>query len=461
MTKKFKIIISDFHMGPGDFDAQNPLEDFDSDDEFASFIDAIITESAQSKKAVELIINGDFLEFLQVPAVDNFDPLASYPPEAYTDTGVAASLKQLDIIIKNHSKVFGALAEFLNADNPIREITILSGNHDPNLYWQAVQSRFREAVGALGRRRNRLNFVRTFINRENIYVEHGNQRTESMNRFPNFEVPIDADDASQIYLPPGSKFVINYFNFAEREAWWIDSVKPFTSLIWFTLKWDFDLAADLLLGFLLHSPGLLLGSFSASAATPNPSLPLVAQLEDDAQRADIARRYVDDDDFRRRFHRQIYNLLNPADTLKNARAFTALGNAVEMAQSDQESMRSVLSEAAEEIIATGKAKAVFFGHTHHPAFEKFGDAGYYINTGAWLWSENFDNATKEKWFALFKNPEQFEKTKRLPFARVDYDKNDMPIPQLLDYSGQGFPPPPPQTFFSRLWDWILKLFGAK
>ncbi len=448
-------------MGPGDLDAPNPLEDFDSDDEFVTFIDAIIAESNRDNKNVELIINGDFLEFLQVPAVDDFDPLATYPPSAYTDTGVVASLKQLNIIIENHAKVFGALAEFLHADAPIREITILSGNHDPNLYWQAVQSRFREAIGALGRRRKYLNFVRTFINRENIYVEHGNQRTEKMNRFPNFEVPLDADDASQIYLPPGAKFVINYFNFAEREAWWIDSAKPFTSLIWFTLQWDFNLAVDLLLGFLVHSPGLLMGSFSASAATPPPSSPLITQLEDDSQRVNIAQRYTEDDDFRHDFHRQIYNLLHPTRALKTAQTIAALGNAIEMAQTDQEEMRSVLSEAAEEIIGTGKAKAVFFGHTHHPAFEKIGDDGYYINTGAWLWEEDLSNATKDKWFALFNNPEQFQKTKRLPFARVDYDKQGNPTPQLLDYSGQGFPPPQTKNFLSRLWDWILKLFGAK
>lgn len=461
MTKKFKIIISDFHMGPGDFTAQNPLEDFNSDAEFVTFIDAVIAESTQARKDAELIINGDFLEFLQVPAVDNFDPLASYPPSAYTDTGVTASLKQLNIIIQNHPKVFGALADFLNATAPIREITILSGNHDPNLYWQAVQTRFREAVGALGRRRNRLNFVRTFINRENIYVEHGNQRTEKMNRFPNFEVPIDADDASQIYLPPGSNFVINYFNVAEREAWWIDSVKPFTSLIWFTLQWDFDLAIDLLLGFLAHSPGLLLGSFSADSTTPNSDMPMVAQLEDDSQRADIAKHYAEDDDFRHGFHRQIYNVLHPTRTLKNAKAFTALGNAIAMAQSEQKSMRTVLSDAAQEIITQGKAKAVFFGHTHHPVIKKFGADGYYVNTGAWLWSEDFDNAAKDQWFALFNHPEQFQKTKRLPFARVDYDKNGNPTPQLLDYSGRGFPPPPPKNIFAHLWDWILKLFGAK
>jgi hypothetical protein len=81
---KLKIVLSDFHLGAGPPDtSQNPLEDFVADEDFALFLETIRAESDRDHKEVELIINGDFFEFLQVPAVHEFDPHRTYPPEAY------------------------------------------------------------------------------------------------------------------------------------------------------------------------------------------------------------------------------------------------------------------------------------------------------------------------------------------------------------------------------------------
>ncbi len=463
MAQKFKVIISDLHIGPGDTTATNPLEDFTADAAFARLLADVISESTQTDNAAELIINGDFLEFLQVPAVDNFDPQATYSPAAYRDTSAVASVKRLRIIIANHPQIFTALADFLHPDPPVRRVTILNGNHDVNLYWTDVQNMLRDAIGAKGHRRECLQFATTFINRENIWVEHGNQYTEKVNRFPDFDHPIDPGNPNRLYLPPGSEFVISYFNLAEKEAWWLDNIKPFTSLIWFTLQWDFDLAADLLLGFLVHSPGLLAGSFAVGdddSAAPN----LISDLEDDARRAQLAKKYATDPAFRRDLHRQLVSLLRPAGIPQSPQAFTATpigDNPLVMAQAEQEAIRSVLSAAAKTIIGQGKAKAVFFGHTHHHTFEKIGDDGYYINTGAWLWSEDMSDANRSTWMALFNHPEQFTGSRRLPVARVDYDDDGNPVPQLLDYSGQRFSPPPRQhSFWERLQHWLFRLFGT-
>jgi len=464
MAEKFKIIISDLHIGPGDTAAANPLEDFTADDDFARLLADITAECEQRGSDAELIINGDFLEFLQIPAVDTFDPNATYSPAVYRDTTPAASVKQLKIAINSHPKIFAALADFLQPDPPVRRLTILNGNHDANFYWADVQNTLREAIGAKGHRRECLQFATTFINREGIWVEHGNQRTEKVNRFPDFDHPTDPSDSRRIYLPPGSEFVISYFNYAEKEAWWLDNIKPFTSLIWFALQWNFDLAADLLLGFLVHSPGLLAGSFSVAdgnTGTPN----LISDLEDDARRAELAERYAADAAVRRDVHRQIAALLGTAGVPQPPQAFGAArinDNPLMMAQAEQEAMRSVLSVAAQQIIEQKKAKAVFFGHTHHAAFEKIGDDGYYINTGAWLWNEEMNDATRETWFELFNHPEKFTASRRLPYARVDYDTDGNPVPQLLDYSGQGFPPPSEhRSFWQRLYDWFLRFFGAE
>ncbi|MEJ2557232.1 MAG: hypothetical protein P8186_13570 [Anaerolineae bacterium] len=90
MSGKLKIVVSDFHLGAGPLDiSENPLEDFIADEAFAHFLEALRAESNRDNKEVELIINGDFFEFLQVPVVDEFDPQRTYPPEAYYDSSQA------------------------------------------------------------------------------------------------------------------------------------------------------------------------------------------------------------------------------------------------------------------------------------------------------------------------------------------------------------------------------------
>ncbi len=462
MAGKFKIVVSDLHIGPGDFAAPNPLDDFNADAEFAHLLADIAAESKQTQKEVELIINGDWFEFLQVPAVDTFDPLATYPPAAYHNSSPEATLKRLEIIIANHPQIFTALADFIYADSPVRRVTVLNGNHDANLYWPQVQTRLREAMGAKGRRASCLTFATESINREQIYVEHGNQRTEKVNRFPDFQNPIDPNRPGQLYYPPGSEFVINYFNLAEREAWWIDNVKPFTSLIWFALKWDFELAAQLLLGFLMHSPGLILGSFAVGETDEANSF--MASLENEVQRQEMARQYAANAEFRQAFHRQVYQLLRPAGVTDGAQAFDVArisDDPLLLAQAEQEAVRTVLYQTAADLIERGHANVVLFGHTHKVAFEKIGEQGYYINTGAWLWNEDMNDATQKMWLDLFNHPEHFTASRRLPYARINYDETNQPRPQLLDYSGQGFPASPRrQSFWERLLEWIFRLFGA-
>ena len=97
MPGKLKIVVSDFHLGAGSpAIGDNPLEDFVADKAFSHFLETVRGEcDGDATEEVELIINGDFFEFLQVPAVDEFDPQSSYPVEAYQDSSQAASIKRL------------------------------------------------------------------------------------------------------------------------------------------------------------------------------------------------------------------------------------------------------------------------------------------------------------------------------------------------------------------------------
>jgi hypothetical protein len=267
---KFKIIVSDLHLGAGFAEAGNALEDFTQDAEFACLLQEAREESEADCMECELILDGDIMEFLQVPSLHEFDPAKAYPPEDYRSSSEEDSLKKVNLIIAGHPVFFAALRDFLNAAHPLRQVTIIKGNHDVNLHWMAVQDRIREAVGATGERRNLVTFEARCISREGIYVEHGNQYAEKVNRFDDFEKPRDRAQEGQLVLVPGSRFVIDFFNDVERERYWIDGVKPITSLIWYGFAFDFVFAVKALIGFLKAALPLLFGSLTLKE-TPGPS----------------------------------------------------------------------------------------------------------------------------------------------------------------------------------------------
>ena len=462
MTGKLKIVISDLHIGAGDFAAPNPLDDFTPYHEFTRLLEEIKMEGKRDQKEVEFIINGDLFEFLQVPAAEVFDPHAEYPPAAYRDSSAEASVRRLNIIAERHAPIFAALSDFIHAEPPVRRLTIIKGNHDVNLYWPQVKIRLRELLGATGVRSSLLLFAEEFINREAMYIEHGHQRTEKINRFPNFRHPIDPDNPEQLYYPPGSQFILDYFNQAERQIWWIDNVKPITALIWYTLAWDFNLAMRLFLQFVRYVPGLLAGSLAASANDADADW--LAQLQDESRRQEVARQYAADPAFRRQFHRRLAQVLRNAGLPDAPRPLSEPedeDDPLAFARAEQEALQSVLRRDAAAIIAEGRAKVVLFAHTHRPAFEQLPDGGYYINTGTWLWEEDMSRASKEAWFDLFEHPEKYLHTQRLPYARIDYDAAGNPVPQLLDFSGRGFEWERSLSFWEKIMAWLYRLFGAE
>jgi hypothetical protein len=67
---KFKIVVSDLHIGAGATESEaNPLEDFDQDEAFAELLAHLAGESDHYDSPLELIFAGDTFEFLQVPAL--------------------------------------------------------------------------------------------------------------------------------------------------------------------------------------------------------------------------------------------------------------------------------------------------------------------------------------------------------------------------------------------------------
>ncbi len=100
-AKKIALVISDLHLGAGAIfnEKLNYLEDFHYDRELVDFLNYFSTGEYSSKE-IELIINGDFLDFLNVPYVEYFDD------EFFSEQ---ACLEKFSIIKNAHQEVFQAL----------------------------------------------------------------------------------------------------------------------------------------------------------------------------------------------------------------------------------------------------------------------------------------------------------------------------------------------------------------
>ncbi|MCP4538666.1 MAG: hypothetical protein GY832_16145 [Chloroflexi bacterium] len=462
MTNKAKIIIGDLHMGAG-FAPDNPLEDFDNDDKFAEFLNGIMIESDTKGMDVELIVNGDLFEFLQVPAVDVFDPQAIYPPEVYYPTSEPSSLKKINLIIGGHTVFFTALRDFINPHHPRRNITIVKGNHDVNLYWGAVQDAIRQAMGPTGDRQGLLTFEECRVSREGIYVEHGNQYIEPYNHFDNFEEPLDPERPGELEIPTGSTFVMEFLNDVERVRWWVDSVVPVTALIWHIFPIDFEFAAWMLVSFLKAVPILVVGRFAVEdeAHIQTQIDGLRQQLEDDAQVAALGKQYATDEVFRREFNDTLQQVLQAIAAPHEGISPTVAQEAGPTAALPDIVLRQVAQTKLEE----ENVEVVVFGHTHQPLCERL-NGGMYLNVGTWVWWRDFADMGLEEWKDFYAHPENFTQPHYLTYVRVDYDKNGRIQAQLLDYAGQlaiECPKPPgckPLAWLAGLWVQLVEWFSS-
>ena len=466
MPGKFKIVVSDLHLSAGCVAQGNLLEDFGSDREFAGLLDQICTESDRDGTDVELIVNGDAFEMLQVPHLDTFDPTAVYEPETYHSSSEEDSVRKMKIISDGHPAFFQALRHFLQVGPPRRTVTFVKGNHDLNLHWTGVQDHIRQAVAATGPKAPLLTFEERRISREGIYVEHGNQYAEAVDRIQDMEEPHDHDKPGQLAIPLGSWFVMDVFNQVEWERYWIDGVKPITALVLYALAYDFKFAARAIAILLRALPGVIQeGIFDAP---PSQAEALAQELENPDQVEALADRYETDPEFRAEFNAEILNLLAPPPEIPGADVapLPALPNAVDMADQVRERVNSSLYEIAAKRAIEEGVKLVTFGHTHDASLESLPGGGVYINSGTWTWRADFSGAGKETWKDLFEHPERFTDDRLLSYVRIDYDEAGQPLGQLLTYEPSLLPEEPEEiveeitSLWQRFVNWLRTLWAS-
>ena len=217
--KKIKLVTSDMHLSSGPFlDGKiNPHEDFHFDPEFVEFLDYFSTGNYGDECEVELILNGDVLDFLNVPFHGEF-------PEEITES---MALEKLQAIFAGHPEVTKALQRFIRRKG--KRIIYNIGNHDAEFFFSKVRALFCETIAGANPSRDKIwvNADEEFIEYpEGIRIHHGNQ-FEAVHTL-NYKNPFlaDIDGGPILALPWGSVYVLKIINRLKWERDYLDKVKP-------------------------------------------------------------------------------------------------------------------------------------------------------------------------------------------------------------------------------------------
>jgi UDP-2,3-diacylglucosamine pyrophosphatase LpxH len=393
--KTVTLIVSDLHLGGG---AADPGDDHVYQyGEFSTFI----AEQAGTKEGqrgnIELIINGDFLEFAQVK------------PEAYTLGSTrywcseAESLQKLDAILAGHADIFQALKEFQRRGN---QVTIAAGNHDVDFYWKKVQGKVRQAIGQV-----QFELGATWYSRYNgrLQISHGHM-FDPANRFDHWEAPIlndTPDKTPRLEMCPGTLFMVKFLNELEHDYPFADNLKPVTALgrlLWREERLGLLAVAWMLSRFLGRHP---VASLDRRASLPDIGRLLVELLADNPRfRRNIVRLYrqvrdpkattrtvvaaLDTAERMRAFLYELMPKVSPIDWLplfdvstgatlgRDDRSGTTLSIALAATMDEKEVLRY---EAQARLDGRGR-EVVVLGHTHQPDEVRKGNGGYF-NPGSW------------------------------------------------------------------------------
>ncbi len=223
------VIVSDVHLGPGldpETGRWSRMEDFFYDRRLVSFIEHQDQRAvAAGRPPVRLILNGDVFDFLlvtDVPDAAEERRLGLAVKRAERKYGLrptpTASVFKLERIIRGHAPVFDALGRHLAWGG---ELVVLPGNHDPELFFTAVQARLlqellhralqAEPEGDADAVRDRVHISPWFwLEPGRLFVEHGHQYDQS-NVITHLLNPVNPTRPQalepEIDYPVGSLFV--------------------------------------------------------------------------------------------------------------------------------------------------------------------------------------------------------------------------------------------------------------
>ncbi len=215
-VKKVILVISDLHLSAGKMfkGKRNLLEDFHYDNELIDFLNYYCSGDYEQVE-VELVINGDFLDFLAVPYVEFYDD------EFWSETAALAKLK---MIMKAHGGVLEALKTFLATPN--KRIIYIIGNHDAEFVFDSLKERFLSYFGEHRKNFILSNSISTHIPTKGVCIQHGHQY-ERAHQFDQENAVVETMNGEKYFIPPwGSYYVTNVINKYKQERSFINAVRP-------------------------------------------------------------------------------------------------------------------------------------------------------------------------------------------------------------------------------------------
>ena len=271
------LIVSDLHLSEGrplDTKKFSKNEDFFFDEDFARFLAYYQDQTRWPGKKWHLIINGDFLDFLQVTSEKDRPPYPNCDPERHKyglACGEQESVYKLDRIVDGHWQFFEALAKFAGSGNLI---TITKGNHDVEFHYVAVREELVKQLRKVLKDKltqtadpnraqqvemingNSIRFADWFYYEEGLlWIEHGNQYDKE-NSFKYWLSPLlpaipgwPQGRQNEIDLPWGSLFVRYLFNKIEKIEPFADNIKPQTEFVRWLLRKHPIMAVRFLFGY--------------------------------------------------------------------------------------------------------------------------------------------------------------------------------------------------------------------
>ncbi|MHC4391243.1 MAG: metallophosphoesterase family protein [Planctomycetota bacterium] len=222
--RKQVIVISDLHMGTGHGPGhENPYESFAEDERFTELLD----HHMSGKGPMELVLGGDFYDFLQVPIDGRFSLRVT----------AEQAVRKVNACMDGHPQVHAALQRFLEADD--RTIVVLPGNHDWDWVFDEVQAAFRARIGnGPDDARIRVITHEPWYSFDGVEVHHG-QQFELMHRH-NFKEPVvrHRKGPPTLNLPWGSHFIVKVLTRLKRDRPYLDKLRPFKLYLMRALIFD-------------------------------------------------------------------------------------------------------------------------------------------------------------------------------------------------------------------------------
>lgn len=220
-------VISDLHLGgaPGKNEENRGFRMCTNEKKLKEFIDAR-TEEQKGDLQVELVINGDMIDFLaeDYPDREKWTPFKKTPELAEQVFNRIADRPQVD-------NVFKSLRALLEAGG---EVTILLGNHDVELSLQSVRAELTKALEAEGNPKFRMLCEGQAYTIDTAIIEHGDQ-CDRWNQVDYGDLILaraeesrtrDPKDTLRFDPPAGSKLVSEVMNPIKKDYKFVDLLKP-------------------------------------------------------------------------------------------------------------------------------------------------------------------------------------------------------------------------------------------